>query len=85
MYYVFMRGHGEERLVDTVRFCIWMQIRPSRFVWDHFDIALRKEPCFLFISFFVFLPQPAVSNQTIEHAGAEDALVILSCRFLKRF
>lgn len=55
-------------------------MQSTRFVWDHFDIALRKEPCFFF-----FFKQPAVSNQAREHAAVEDALIILSCRFfLKR-
>lgn len=45
-----MREHGEERLADGMRFCIWMQMQSTRFVWDHFDIALRKEPCFFFLN-----------------------------------
>lgn len=62
-------------------------MQPTRFVWDHFDIALRKEPCFFVVFLLVFVKQPAVSNQAREHAAVEDALIIVSCRvfFFKEF
>lgn len=75
-----MREHGEERLADGMRFLL-LDCRCSQPALFGIILTLL---CAKSHVFFFFFKQPAESNQAREHAAVEDALIILSCRFLKK-